>query len=83
MSFGQHLSCVKFLMDVMNILLLWNAKCGDSTWEMEEIIRQNYLYSFPSMSIFEDLNFCCWGEYNTLENSSRIKTNLEFSFRDK
>jgi len=46
-------------------------------------LRETYLYFFPIMSIFEDGNFCCWGECYIVKNSSIIKTNLEFSFRDK
>jgi len=48
-----------------------------------KIIKETYLYFFSSMSIFKDENFCCWEECNNLENSYRIKINLEFSFRDK
>jgi len=42
-----------------------------------KIIRETYFYFFPSMSIFDDENFYCWGECNTQDNSYRIKTNLE------
>ena len=42
-------------------------------WRWRKIIIETNLYFFPSIPIFEDENFCCWEECNTLENSYRIK----------
>jgi len=58
---GKAISMVK---------VLWDARVGDSTWELEENIRENYPHLFPGKPIFEDENFSCWGECNNLENLS-------------
>jgi len=43
------------------VKVLWDARSGDSTWELEETIRESYPHLFAGKSIFEDENFCCWG----------------------
>ena len=48
--------------------VLWDARVGDFTWELEETIGESYSHLFPSQSIFEDENFSYWRECNNLEN---------------
>ena len=45
---GKAISMVK---------VLWDARVGDSTWELKENIRENYPHLFPGKPIFEDENF--------------------------
>ena len=47
---GKTISMVK---------VVWDDKSGDSTWELEEIIRETYPYLFSGKSIFGDENFSC------------------------
>ena len=47
---GQTISMVK---------VLWDVRSGDSTWELEETIRESYPHLFTGKSIFEDENFYC------------------------
>jgi len=41
---GRTISLVK---------VVWNRRTGDSTWELEEDIRQSYPHLFSGKSIFE------------------------------
>ena len=50
-----------------------SSSSGDSTWELEETIRETYPYLFSGKSIFGDENFSCWGECKDLENYFRVE----------
>jgi len=39
------------------VKVVWDDRFGDSTWELEETIRETYPYIFSGKSIFEDKNF--------------------------
>ena len=72
------------------VKVLWDAKASDSTWESEEIIRENYLHFFTGKSIFDDENFSCLGECNSLKKchlskngESEMKTWLFFLLKWK
>jgi len=39
------------------VKVLWNARSADSTWELEEIVRESHPHLFASKSIFDDENF--------------------------
>ena len=49
------------------IKVLWDAKFGNSTYKMEETMRETYPYLFLGKSIFGDENFSCWEEYKDPE----------------
>jgi len=53
------------------VKVVWDDKSGDSTWELEEIIRETYPYLFSGKSISGD-DFFCWGECKYLENNLRV-----------
>ncbi|XP_052728517.1 uncharacterized protein LOC108327384 [Vigna angularis] len=45
--------------DVRLVKVVWDDKTGDSTWEVEDAMRDLYPHLFPGKSsIFEDENFC-------------------------
>jgi len=54
------------------VKVVWDDRSGDSTWELEEIIRETYPCLFSGKSIFGDNFFFCWGECKDLENNLRV-----------
>jgi len=62
---GRTISLVK---------VMWNRRTGDSTWKLEEDMRQSYPHLFSGKSIFEVENFLCLGECENLENHIKRMT---------
>jgi len=43
------------------VKVLQDARSGDSTWELEETVRESHPHLFVGKSIFEDENFLLLG----------------------